>query len=98
MKKFLIILALSVLMIPSVEALLPPFYESLAEYKALLNNKELEENLGSGQWIEEITRNEKGFMIKTPKYVMHIDVVYKNTGKIGPAEFELKFHPVEERQ
>lgn len=98
MKKLFIILALSTLMIPSIEALLPPFYESLAEYKSLLNNKELEENLGSGQWIQEISRNDKGFMIKTPKYTMQVDVVYKNTGKIGPAEFELKFHPVEERQ
>ena len=35
----------------SLQALLPPFYESVKEYQALLNSKELAEQMGSGESI-----------------------------------------------
>ncbi len=77
------------------EALLPPFYTTVAEYKALLEDKQLEEKLGSGQAIMAIKRMDNGFLVYTPKYTMRVDIVYEPTQMMGPGKFHLVFHDPE---
>lgn len=76
----------------NAEAVLPPLYESLKEYQALLNDKKLTEYLQSGELILDIKRNENNFQIVTNKHMLIVDIVYVPTGRIGPAEFRLEFH------
>lgn len=98
MKSYVISFASSIILLSSnLNALLPPFYESRKEYLALLNSKELEDKLGSGQMIQSISRTDNGFEIITPKYVLNVNVIYKHTRKIGPAEFQLEFNQLQPR-
>ncbi len=84
-----------------VEALLPPFFQSLKEYKALLNTPELSAALGSADIIHDIQRDDKGFLITTSKHTLRVDVVYDPRGQdepkgfVGPALFHLEFHAAE---
>lgn len=72
-------------------ALLPPLYQSVKEYKALLNDPRLEKNLGSGELIKTIERKDNRFEITTNKQTLRVDIVYKKQRQPGPAEFELEF-------
>jgi hypothetical protein len=79
------------------EALLPPFYESTKEFRALLDDKQLEQKLTSGQAILSIARTDTGFKIVTPKYELDIDVVYEKQAMPGPAQFHFVFHDLRPR-
>lgn len=72
-------------------ALLPPLYQSVKEYKALLNDPRLEKNLSSGELIQNIERTETGFEVTTNKQVLKVAVIYKKQRMPGPAEFQLEF-------
>lgn len=76
----------------SLGAILPPVYESVKEYKALLDDRQLTEKLGSGESILAIKRIDQGFFILTTRYTMSVDVIYDPTERIGPAAFHLVFH------
>lgn len=81
-----------------VEAALPPFYQSLREYKALIDSKELSESLGSADLILDIARNDRTFVVTTSKHKLTVDIVYEpseNRGVAGPVRFHLVFHPPE---
>ena len=88
MKKFLI--AVLLLAASNAQALLPPLFETLKEYRALLNSDEIEKILPSGQAIQKIDRTNEGFEIVTPKFTLEVKVVYEKSG-IGPAHFHLEF-------
>lgn len=75
----------------SAIAALPPLYETLAEFKSLINSKELTERLNSGEAIMNITRNDKGFTVETNKHTLDVEVVYEPTGHPGPAHYHLVF-------
>lgn len=75
----------------SVEALLPPLYNSLAEYKAILDSKDLTTILPEGEGILDIRRTEKGYQITTTKYSLDIEVINIPLGRPGPAQFRLVF-------
>jgi hypothetical protein len=76
-------------------AALPPLYESLSEYKSLLNSQELAEKLGSAEGIKDIKRTEHGFQISTYRYVLNVDTVFEPQGFPGPAKFHFVFHELE---
>lgn len=77
----------------SLEALLPPLYLTLAEFKALVDDKRLTDNLTSGEGIVSIQRLENGnLQVLTTKHEMIVDVVFEPTEKIGPGKFHLEFH------
>jgi hypothetical protein len=78
-------------------AVLPPFYQTTKEIKAILNDERLAESLGSGESILEIKRVEDGYEIMTTKYSLHILVNYVPRGYPGPAIFSFEFLPKEER-
>lgn len=74
-----------------IQAALPPLYQSLNEYKALLGNPALAEKLTSADLIESIELKEGGFLIKTNKHTLKVDLVYDPQGMPGPQKFHLVF-------
>lgn len=82
----------------SVFAALPPVYQSTREFRALLDSTSLPEELGSGEAIRSITRDDKGFIVKTTKYTLRVDVIYDPMDHPGPAKFHLSFHNPEMSQ
>ena len=76
-----------------VFAALPPLAQSEREIQAILSSRESYDLLGGANPIEQIIRMENGYLIITARKEMKVDVIYVNTGKIGPAEFKLQFHP-----
>lgn len=72
-------------------AMLPPFYQSSAEIKRILNDNRLTEKLGSGQLILDIKKVDGGWLITAPKYELKVDVNYLPAHMPGPAQFDLKF-------
>ena len=92
MKKLMFCFVACVFTSNAVQALLPPLYSSLEEYRQLLDNRELASKLDAGQAIESIERVDNGFVILTPKYSLHVDVVREPQQNMGPAKFHLEFH------
>jgi hypothetical protein len=97
MNKLLFLLSILTVLIQSKgEAILPPLYHTLAEFKAVVEAPELTQSLQSGDAILSITRNENTqFVVLSNKHKIIVDVVYEHTDKIGPAKFHLVFHTPE---
>lgn len=77
-------------------AALPPVYQSLNEYKALIKDPELASKLGTGaEGIQKITRTEQGFQISTKNYNLNVDIVFEPLPYPGPAKFHFVFHDLE---
>jgi hypothetical protein len=94
-KKITVIIGCWSLGIISVEAALPPFYQSLNEYRALLNSPELAKKLGSVESIQEIQRTDSGFIITTTKHTMDVDIIFDPQNHPGPAQFHFFFHDLD---
>jgi hypothetical protein len=95
MKKIFFILAF-ILGTINIFAALPPFYHSSKEIKSILEDSRTHEKLGSGRPIIEIRKVEGGWIIKTPKYEMLIEVIYLPSDLVGASNFKLNFHdPIE---
>ena len=89
MKK-LLFLIFSVVM-PTLHATLPPLYQTLAEYKALIESKELVDHLDSADVIESIHLEGSLFTIKTNKRVLEVEVHTLPQLMPGPSQFTLEF-------
>lgn len=72
-------------------AVLPPLYESVKEFKALLNDPRLTENLTSGEPILAIEKEYTDFTVTTNEHTMKVKVVYEEMARPGPNEFHLEF-------
>lgn len=92
MKKFMGLIATFLLFSTPAFALLPPLYEGIKEVKTILASSDLSQKLQSGEILETIQKNDAGYLITTNQHQLQVDVTYKQTGKIGPAEYELRFH------
>lgn len=79
----------------SINAALPPLYESLVEYKSLLSSRELVDKFGSTEGILDIKRTDKGFVITGYKNTLLIDLVYDPQEHPGPAKFHFVFHDLQ---
>lgn len=77
--------------ISSSFAALPPLYQSIKEFKALLDDPKLTKNLSSGEMITEINKVDNDFEITTNKQKMNVRVVYQSQKQPGPAVFKLEF-------
>ena len=82
----------------SLNAALPPLYESLNEYRALLNHEELANTLGSAEYILDIQRNDTGFIITTYNYCVQVDCIHEHLNQPGPAKFHFIVHELIENQ
>lgn len=77
----------------SIQALLPPLYLTLAEFKAIIEDKKLLDKLSSGEAIVSIARGENNtYEILTTQHKIIVDVVFEKTQMIGPGKFHLEFH------
>lgn len=74
-------------------AALPPLAQSNREIQAILQSKETYQLLGGAYPIDQIVRCENGYLLITANKELLVDIHYLHTGKVGPAEFELEFHP-----
>lgn len=90
--KNILILFCALCIVSTAEAVLPPLYSSIAEIKAILDDKRLADELTAGQAITDIKRTDTGYLVVTPKYNLQIDISYKPQKMPGPAHFEFAFH------
>ena len=81
---------------PFATALLPPFYQDVKEIEAILESPSLKGY--SGEQIMQISKKEAGYCLETTRYIFNIEVKTLPSSKIGPAEFEVKFQPPEEKK
>ncbi len=76
----------------TVFAALPPFAQSTKELKAILSDPQMQDQMGSAEFIEKIIKTDEGYIIITQHYLMHVDVHYQEAARPGPVPFELEFH------
>jgi hypothetical protein len=77
----------------SIQALLPPLYHTLSEFKAIIEDKQLIAKLESDESIISLTRLEDGnFEVLTSKHRILIDIVFEKSDLIGPGKFHLVIH------
>ena len=92
MKKITLLSIIAISSFQFVSATLPPFYQSVSEYEAIIQSEELHEQLGTEHVIRGIHRTpEGGYIIITQKKTLYVEVVYNPTEVVGSANFELKF-------
>ena len=75
----------------SGEALLPPLWQSIDEIKSMLEQPDLSNYLESADYIENISRIEKGFLITTNKHILEAHIHYLPQDKPGRALFSWTF-------
>lgn len=85
------ILAALFLVSATAEALLPPVWQGVAEVKAILNSKELNQYLDSGDILEGITKHEDGWLISTNRSQVFVKVAPEPQNMPGPEKFHLEF-------
>lgn len=90
MKKFIFAAAAS-LAVMQAEALLPPLYQGSAEIKAIMEDEQLGQKLGSGDVIVKIEKNDPGYEITTNKHRLQVFVEYERAPQPGPAHYKLRF-------
>jgi hypothetical protein len=91
MKKLLFLLPAVMTLISTLDAALPPLYQTSNEINAILKSPEFGKKLHSGEVIETIQKNEAGYLVTTNYHTLQIDILYQENGKIGPAQFNLQF-------
>jgi hypothetical protein len=77
-----------------IEGALPPLYQSLNEYKALLSNKQFIDELDSSEAILDLKREHDGFLVTTSKKIYVVNLIYDPVEQPGPAKFHLEFRSV----
>ena len=97
MRKYALLVCLLFFGASSAFAMLPPLYHGLAELKAIVNHQAIGEKLPSGEMIEEIAKQQDGYLIYTRGYVLSVSVIYIPQEILGPGKFELQFGDVERR-
>lgn len=85
------LLAALILVSASAEALLPPVWQGVAEIRAIVNSKELNQYLDSGDILESITKHEEGWIIQTNRSSVFVKVKEEPQDRPGPEKFHLEF-------
>ena len=97
-KRGVIIAGVIFLTCASIEAILPPLFEDIAEIKGILDDQRLGKLLESGESIAEIKKVKEGYLITTNHHNLLVKVSYKPIPRPGPAQFELEFQTAEPLQ
>lgn len=77
---------------------LPPLYQTSAELKAVLGERDLGAYLPSGEPIVEIKKNDKGYEVITLRHSMQADVIYEPVNRPGPARFRIQYNEAKKLQ
>lgn len=91
----IVIIMLALGLTSSSFAALPPIYQSIREYNALLNDPNLSSSFTPGETIAKIERHTDHFEVITEQHKMDVMVIYDEPRNIGPVEFHLEFLPPE---
>ena len=91
MRKKQIFLCVCLVLTAQATAALPPLYQSIREFKALLDSPQIADRIGSEEVIRSITRDDNGFSIQTTKQTVSVCVIYDPVDHPGPAKFHLEF-------
>lgn len=92
MKKIITVLFAALTLTSPISALLPPYYQSVAEIKMILEDKTLADKLGSGEQIILIKKIREGYLVLTTRQKVKVDVVFEKQEMPGPAKFHLVVH------
>lgn len=94
-KNLLLIACTAVACSCSLEAVLPPLWQGVAELKAILEDRYLGHYLSSGDYIVDIKKVDDGYIIISAKDQIHAQVIYDQppAGFVGPAKFHIQFSP-----
>lgn len=91
MKKLLALCGASLAVSTSLFAALPPLYQGIEELKTILADEKLGQLLQSGEVIEDISKNNDGYLITTNRHRLQAQVVYEPAARPGPAQFHIVF-------
>jgi hypothetical protein len=81
---------LVMLNVTSAYALLPPYWQSAAEIKAIVDDQRVHDALKYEEPITSVTvTGDHVYELKTPRCSLTVKVVEKPGGGPGPAQFEL---------
>ena len=87
-KYFFSILFLSL----NLNALLPPLYETIHQFQAVINDPKLAENFQSGEALISIEKNGDGiFLIKTNQHTLEAKVESLQLSVPGPGHYKVHF-------
>lgn len=75
----------------TLDAALPPLYQTTAEIERVLKGVVLGHLLPDGDPILEIRKNELGYEIITLNHSLQAKIIYKPQNQPGPAQFEVEF-------
>lgn len=90
MKTMTLTLLTALTLAGSVQAALPPLYQSSAEINAIMIDDQLGRKLQSGELITDIHKNEQGYLITTNHNRLQVNVEYMPS-RPGPVKFNLHF-------
>lgn len=82
------------LLVSSGYSLLPPLAQSKREIRSLIEDPRFYDSLGSAEAIQQIVRNDRGYLVTTQHYTMQVDLrtISRDKPICGPAQFEFDFH------
>ena len=83
---------LSLFFATTLEASLPPYFQSTNEIKRILSHEQVLKAIGPGRAIQGVVRNDSGWEVLTESCRLQVDVSYtpREDGRIGPVNFQLK--------
>lgn len=97
MKKFLILAVCAFFTAAPAFGALSPLNQSIKELQAILSSNEVA-SLPQGEPIRKIYHRQNSYYVKTKSKDLAVDVIYSQNQKVGPKEFTLQFHPLEEAE
>lgn len=91
MKRLILTVLASLTLLSSLEAALPPLYQTSTEIKAIMMDPQLGQKLQSGEVITKIEKTAKGYEIFTNEHRLQVDVDYQPAERPGPTPYTLEF-------
>lgn len=91
MKKLFLSTILFLSLSNNAYALLPPFWEGVAELKAIFSDDKLKDYFDSADVIQSITKTPDGYLIITNRSQVNANVQYQPQDRPGPAKFQIVF-------
>ena len=84
---------LSIMIMLVILALLSPFYQSIKEAKAILEDPLLAQQIPSGETLISLERVDGGYVCTFTHFTVRVDVEYQpNATRAGPRAFLTQFH------
>jgi hypothetical protein len=91
MKKLIFITALFLYSHPGF-AILSPLNQSIEEIQSIVQNTELQKYFPQDQPIIEVQRSNNGYLLRTRKLQMSVEIEYVPATRPGRQQFKIVFH------